>query len=118
MHIIDEDLVVYHGLKEEAGEFKRGYLAAMRAHDNAPTIIDSIKLMNPKPEDVILIKADINKISAELLNNLVLHTAKELQRRVIALPSTVSMNGLDVDYLDKWIEIAIKTASTMRMKNE
>ena len=77
-------------------------------------IIKHIELMNPKPEDVILLKADIDDIGTDKLNNIIQTVAKRFSQPVIALPSVISIKILSVNYLEKWIEMATKVMNEIK----
>lgn len=106
MHIIDSDKVMYHGLKGYSEEYKQGYFDAMGAPDQAPTIIEDIKMMRTHPTEAIVLFYNMNNSTYEEIENVFkIVKFNFTDNNVIVLPDKTSLESCSKDILENYISM-------------
>lgn len=109
MRIIDEDAVKYHGLKGKSEEYRDGYFDAMAAHDNAPTVINSIIKIRPQKGDFIVVSYNRQELDVENVSKIHKIICDSFNdNRVIGVPDEVSIKCCDEHVLQRYIDMIQK----------
>lgn len=106
MHIIDLDKMKYRELKDCSEEYKKGYLDAINALDNTPTIIEDIKTISPHPKKAITLFYNFDDIDAESVCKVVNYLGEKYPKNaVIAIPDKISLENCSKDVLENIISM-------------
>lgn len=105
MKIIDEDSVKYLGLNGKSDEYREGYFEAMAAHDDAPTVINSIIKLRPKKEDFIVVSYATQSLTTDNMWNIHKMIRDSFpDNKVIGVPDTVNIRCCDEHVLERYID--------------
>ena len=106
MHIIDSDKVMYHGLNGYSEEYKQGYIDAMGAPDETPTIIEDIKMLRTHPTEAIVLFYNMDNSTHEEIENVFKMVNSNFEdNKVIALPDKTSLESCSKDVLENYISM-------------